>query len=140
MKQRNPIWGCPRIAQQIALAFHIQIDKDVVRRILAHHYLPGNQLKKRVYHAIAKLGQDRNSSKWKKEIAERHGLQFVKGKIPLPDLRIEYETREGEMARVDLELATEHYRGRHLAEKVKAGFSIYARPYFRAMSVLRGDS
>jgi putative transposase len=41
MKQRNPNWGCPRIAQQIALAFHIHIDKDVVRRILAQHYRPG---------------------------------------------------------------------------------------------------
>ena len=41
MKQRNPNWGCPRIAQQISLAFHIQIDKDVVRRILARHYRPG---------------------------------------------------------------------------------------------------
>jgi len=41
MKQRNPRWGCPRIAQQIALAFHVQIDKDVVRRILAHHHWPG---------------------------------------------------------------------------------------------------
>jgi len=41
MKQRNPNWGCPRIAQQVALAFHIQIDKDVVRRILARHYRPG---------------------------------------------------------------------------------------------------
>ncbi len=41
MKQRNPNWGCPRIAQQIVLAFNIQIDKDVVRRILAHHYRPG---------------------------------------------------------------------------------------------------
>src|SRR5664279_244801 len=40
MKQRNPNWGCPRIAQQIALAFNIPIDKDVVRRILAHHYRP----------------------------------------------------------------------------------------------------
>ena len=39
-KQRNPSWGCPRIAQQIALAFGIQIDKDVVRRILASHYRP----------------------------------------------------------------------------------------------------
>ena len=39
MKQRNPNWGCPRIAQQIALAFHIQI--DVVRRILAQRYRPG---------------------------------------------------------------------------------------------------
>ena len=28
MKQRNPTWGCPRIAQQMALAFNIQIDKD----------------------------------------------------------------------------------------------------------------
>ena len=41
MKQRNPNWGCPRIAQQIALAFRIQIDKDVVRRILAQRYRPG---------------------------------------------------------------------------------------------------
>src|SRR5262245_48628055 len=24
MKQRNPMWGCPRIAQQIALAFDIR--------------------------------------------------------------------------------------------------------------------
>jgi len=87
------------------------------------------ELKKRVYHEVAKLGRDRNSSEKKKEIAERHGLQCVKGKIPLPDLRIEYETREGQMARVDLELATEHYRGRNLAEKVKAGFSIYAHAH-----------
>jgi transposase InsO family protein len=40
MKQRNPTWGCPRIAQQIALAFGIQIDKDVIRRILVSHYRP----------------------------------------------------------------------------------------------------
>src|SRR4029077_12450927 len=41
-KQRNPTWGCPRIAQQIALAFNIPIDKDIVRRILASHYRPGS--------------------------------------------------------------------------------------------------
>src|SRR5271157_2570798 len=40
MKRRNPNWGCPRIAQQMALAFNIPIDKDVVRRIQAHHYRP----------------------------------------------------------------------------------------------------
>jgi putative transposase len=40
MKERNPSWGCSRIAQQIALAFDIPIDKDVVRRILARHYRP----------------------------------------------------------------------------------------------------
>jgi putative transposase len=40
MKQRNPSWGCPRIAQQIALAFGIPIKKDVVRRILAGRHRP----------------------------------------------------------------------------------------------------
>src|ERR1700730_15732825 len=40
MKQRNPTWGCPRIAQQIALAFGLAINKDVVRRILAVRYQP----------------------------------------------------------------------------------------------------
>ena len=40
MKRRNPVWGCPRIAQQIGLIFDIQIDKDVVRRVLATHYRP----------------------------------------------------------------------------------------------------
>jgi hypothetical protein len=40
MKQRNPTWGCPRIAQQIALAFGTPLNKDVVRRILAARYHP----------------------------------------------------------------------------------------------------
>jgi putative transposase len=39
-KERNPSWGCPRIAQQIDLAFGISIDKDMVRRVLAAHYRP----------------------------------------------------------------------------------------------------
>ena len=38
MKQRNPRYGCPRIAQQINLAFGLDLDKDIVRRILASHY------------------------------------------------------------------------------------------------------
>jgi len=40
MKQQNPTWGCPRIAQQIVFAFGIPINKDVVRRILAARYRP----------------------------------------------------------------------------------------------------
>ena len=40
MKRRNRTWGCKRIAQQIALAFGLDIDKDVVRRILAIHFHP----------------------------------------------------------------------------------------------------
>jgi putative transposase len=40
MKQRNPRWGCPLIAQQITLAFGLPLNKDVVRRILAARYQP----------------------------------------------------------------------------------------------------
>ena len=39
-KQRNPRFGCVRIAQQISHAFDISIDKDIVRRVLATHYRP----------------------------------------------------------------------------------------------------
>ena len=40
IKLRNPRFGNQRIAQQIAHAFGLQIDKDVVRRVLARHYSP----------------------------------------------------------------------------------------------------
>ena len=40
MKQRNPSYGCARIAQQINLSFGLDLDKDTVRRVLAVHYKP----------------------------------------------------------------------------------------------------
>jgi putative transposase len=40
MKRQNPQFGYQRIALQLALAFHIEIDKGVVRRVLAKHYRP----------------------------------------------------------------------------------------------------
>jgi putative transposase len=40
LKQLNPRFGCLRIAQQIAKAFEVDIDKDIVRRVLAKHYRP----------------------------------------------------------------------------------------------------
>ena len=40
MKRRNPRFGYRRIAQQIAVTFDVDIDKDVVRRVLAKHYRP----------------------------------------------------------------------------------------------------
>jgi len=44
LKRRNPSFGCPRIAQQLNLAFGTTLNKDVVRRILSVHYqpIPGN--------------------------------------------------------------------------------------------------
>jgi transposase InsO family protein len=42
LKRRNPKFGYVRIAQQISHVFGIVIDKDVVRRVLAKHYWPGD--------------------------------------------------------------------------------------------------
>jgi putative transposase len=41
LKRRNSRFGCPRIAQEINKAFGVDIDKDVVRRVLEKHYHPG---------------------------------------------------------------------------------------------------
>jgi transposase InsO family protein len=41
MKLRNPRFGYQRIAQQVAHAFGVEIDKDVVRRVLAKHLPAG---------------------------------------------------------------------------------------------------
>jgi len=40
MKRRNPSFGYQRIADQMSLVFEIELDKDVVRRVLAKHYRP----------------------------------------------------------------------------------------------------
>jgi putative transposase len=40
IKKRNRSWGCRRIAQQLCLVFDLEINKDVVRRVLVKHYRP----------------------------------------------------------------------------------------------------
>ena len=40
MKRRNRRFGCRRIAQQLSFVFGVEIDKDVVRRVLAKYYRP----------------------------------------------------------------------------------------------------
>ena len=42
LKSRNPRFGCPRIAHIIARTFGVDIDKNVVRRVLAQHYRPSS--------------------------------------------------------------------------------------------------
>jgi hypothetical protein len=86
------------------------------------------ELKRDLYRDLVALGPQKDDPDAKGLIAEKHHLQAVNGKIPLPDLRIEYENAQGELSRVDLELATRHYRPRGLAAKARAGFSLYSHP------------
>jgi hypothetical protein len=85
------------------------------------------ELKRNLNRDLALMGAQEDAQRAKEEIAEKHGLKVVNGKIPVPDLRVEYETPELELRHVDLELATREYRPRALAAKAAAGFSIYGR-------------
>ena len=85
------------------------------------------ELKRNLNRDLAQLGAEKDGLNAKERIAEKHGLQVVNGKIPVPDLRIEYETPELQLRHVDLELATRDYRPRAMAEKAAAGFSLYGR-------------
>jgi hypothetical protein len=85
------------------------------------------ELKRNLNRDLAALDEEGRTAEALEQIAERHGLSVVGGKIPVPDLRIEYDTSEMERQHVDLELATRNYRPRALGEKAKAGFSLYAR-------------
>jgi hypothetical protein len=59
MKQRNPSWGCPRIAQQITLTFGIRIDKDVLRRILPTRTSPNQSPRQYLQRASQARGAGR---------------------------------------------------------------------------------
>jgi len=84
------------------------------------------ELKRNLHRELSKLGDQGESRKARELIAEKQGLVLVNDQVQVPDLRLEYETADHEPRHVDLELATRNYRPRALAQKAKAGFSIYA--------------
>jgi hypothetical protein len=94
-----------------------------IRRVILDY-----ELKQRLYSVLAKAKTlpAQEYAKRQAEVARRIGLTVIRGKIPLPDLRIEYETSTGQSAHVDLELATGHYHGPALQTKAQAGFKLYA--------------
>ncbi|MBN9662284.1 MAG: hypothetical protein J0H49_29065 [Acidobacteria bacterium] len=104
-------------------AARIERDGGKVQRVVLDY-----ELKKRAYRPLA---QARNLppleyAERQQEIAQENGLPVVDGHIVLPDLRVEYETRDGDERHVDLELATRNYRAAHIQAKSAAGFRVYA--------------
>jgi hypothetical protein len=85
------------------------------------------ELKRNLNRDLAQLGPEKDNADRKTEVAEKHHLRVLNGKIAIPDLRVEYENPELELRHVDLELATRDYRPRAVAAKAAAGFSLYAR-------------
>jgi DNA-binding PadR family transcriptional regulator len=60
-------------------------------------------------------------------VAEENGLTVRGATIHLPDIQVQYETRDGKIERENLELLSQNYREDGIRGKVAAGFKIYAR-------------
>jgi hypothetical protein len=98
------------------------------------------ELKKNVNRQLATI-QNLSPAERERErqrMAEEHGLKIIKGKIQIPDVRLEYESQEQEQCKVDLECVTGHYKARQIAAKKSAGFKLYNQDY-RGRSAERGE-
>jgi hypothetical protein len=83
------------------------------------------EIKKRLMSELNRRGEDPRDSARKLAISERHGIAIHGGRFVIPDVRVEYETRDQEHEKVDLELATGNYKSSQIAAKSAAGLKIY---------------
>ncbi len=65
------------------------------------------------------------------------GLPVADGKALVPDAQVEYVDAAGRTGRCNVEVATEHYRGRSIRAKAKAGFALHASTERAAAAVRR---
>lgn len=93
-----------------------------VRRVLLDY-----ELKHELYRKLSQVDPNKKLAYERIRVANEFDLKVVNDKIPVPDLRIEYEDECRELRRLDLEIATRDYRPQGLAEKAKAGFHLFAR-------------
>jgi hypothetical protein len=109
-----------RLYQKVAS--EIERSGGTVRRVVLDY-----ELKEELYRALSKVDPAKDPAYERMYVANRHGLKVVDGKVPIPDLRIEYETETRDIEHVDLELATREYRSQGMATKARAGFHLFAR-------------
>lgn len=86
-------------------------------------------------YAARKADPQRDMAEIKQEVAQRHELPFVDGKIQIPDARIDYDLPRGagedidqgsRTGHQDIEVLTAAYHAGHLRSKAQAGFRNYA--------------
>jgi hypothetical protein len=89
------------------------------------------EMKDELYSRLARASQDktRDPETLREVVAKGYHLKVLSGKIPIPDLRVEYvKENDNQIHHRDLELTTDHYRPSGLSQKARAGFQIYGRP------------
>jgi len=92
-----------RLYQKVAR--EIETSGGKVRRVVLDF-----ELKKDLYQALSRIRPDKDPRYERIFIANQFDLKVVDGKIPIPDLRIEYEDDCRDVRRLDLEIATRDYR------------------------------
>ena len=74
------------------------------------------------HHSAGLPRRDREAiSNW----ASDRSLPVIRGSVRFPDLRIERESPDGALAREDVEIVTDNYRGAHAASTAAAGFKCH---------------
>ena len=104
------------------VADEIRLSGGKVRRVVLDY-----ELKQDLYRKLSQVDPNRKLAYERIRVANEYDLTVVNDKIPIPDLRIEYEDDCRELRRLDLEIATRDYRPQGLTEKATAGFHLFAR-------------
>jgi DNA-binding MarR family transcriptional regulator len=124
-------WGKPReLVHDASLYRMFQLEAERIANAggTIQRVVLDDELKRQLYGIVNAETQLSAASRQARliELAHTFEVPVVDGHVQLPDVRIEYETPSGEQARVDLELATDHYHAGHLAAKQRAGFTLYS--------------
>jgi DNA-binding MarR family transcriptional regulator len=123
-------WGKPRELAHDASLYRMYLAEE--QRILneggsVRAVLLDDELKHRVFESLDEWRDDTTDANRSRllELAQAEDIPVIDDHLQFPDLRIEYDTASGARTKVDLELTTEHYRGRQLSAKRQAGFTMY---------------
>jgi hypothetical protein len=86
------------------------------------------EMKRKVNRDLGKASaaDPTEEARLKEALSQKHNIPVVNGSFVVPDVRVEYEDREGNECRVDLEYLTETYRQGDISAKAQAGFALYA--------------
>ena len=113
------VYRCCRSAAQ-----RIASEGGQVRRVILDAEFR-SRVARRVERVRAESGT-RSAEKAKRAIAAELELPVSGGKVQYPDARIEFADAEGRSGRVDVEVASGHYRAGTIAAKARAGFAVFS--------------
>ena len=98
------------------------------RALVVHRVRIDAELKRELARASgrAQAQGPEHAAAARRAAARRLGLPVKRGRVKLPDAQLEYRDANGEIGRVNIEVASDHYSERTIAAKAAAGFSVHA--------------